>query len=75
MVEEIKKYFQSRYEISDIDGVKVFFKEGWGLVRASNTEASLVIRFEATTPEKLEQIKKIIMEQVEKRRGINATAT
>ncbi len=66
IVEEIKRYFQSRYKISDIDGVKVFFKEGWGLVRASNTEASLVIRFEATTPGHLEQIKTVIMKEVDK---------
>ncbi|MBA7548689.1 Phosphomannomutase/phosphoglucomutase [subsurface metagenome] len=66
IVERIKEYFQRRYKISDIDGVKVFFENGWGLVRASNTEASLVIRFEATTQEYLEEIKKIIMKEVEK---------
>ena len=66
IVDKIKRYFQKRYRISDIDGVKVFFKEGWGLVRASNTEASLVIRFEATTPGHLKEIKKLIMKEVKK---------
>ncbi|MCK4244538.1 MAG: phosphomannomutase/phosphoglucomutase [Candidatus Omnitrophica bacterium] len=66
IVDKIKRYFQSRYRISDIDGVKVFFKRGWGLVRASNTEASLVIRFEATTPGHLKEIEKIIMREVKK---------
>ncbi len=65
IVQRIKEYFQKRYKISDIDGVKVFFENGWGLVRASNTEASLVIRFEATTAGHLEEIKKTIMTQVE----------
>ena len=66
IVERIKKYFQGKYKISDIDGVKVFFENGWGLVRASNTEASLVIRFEATTAEHLEEIRKTIMKEVDK---------
>ncbi len=66
IVERIKEYFRTKYKISDIDGVKVFFENGWGLVRASNTEASLVIRFEATTADYLEEIKEVIMKEVEK---------
>lgn len=43
--------------ISTIDGLRVDFPDGWGLVRASNTTPVLVLRFEADTPEALERIK------------------
>jgi phosphomannomutase/phosphoglucomutase len=39
-----------------IDGARVVFDDGWGLVRASNTQPALVLRFEATTPERLRAI-------------------
>jgi phosphomannomutase/phosphoglucomutase len=45
---------RSRHKTVDVDGVRVLFPEGWGLVRASNTQPVLVMRFEATTPELLE---------------------
>jgi len=44
--------------IFDLDGVRVTFPGGWGLVRASNTQPVLVLRFEADTPERLSQIRK-----------------
>jgi phosphomannomutase/phosphoglucomutase len=44
-----------RHKTLDVDGVRVLFPEGWGLVRASNTQPVLVMRFEATTPELLQQ--------------------
>ena len=44
-------------EITTLDGVKVDFSTGWGLVRASNTSARLTARFEADTEEELQQIK------------------
>jgi phosphomannomutase len=43
--------------VIDIDGVRIQFGDGWGLVRASNTQPSLVTRFEAKTPERLQEIK------------------
>lgn len=43
-------------KITDIDGLRADYPEGWGLVRASNTTPSLVIRFEAENPEALEAI-------------------
>jgi phosphomannomutase / phosphoglucomutase len=46
---------QSRYRTLDVDGVRVLFPEGWGLVRASNTQAILVMRFEATGEQLLAQ--------------------
>ena len=41
-------YFRSHYEVIEIDGVRVNFPGGWGLVRASNTQPALVMRFEAS---------------------------
>jgi phosphomannomutase/phosphoglucomutase len=57
VVEEITEYFRQRQEIIDIDGARVLFEEGWGLVRASNTQPVLVLRFEAFSPERLEEIR------------------
>ncbi|MGO9241085.1 MAG: phosphomannomutase/phosphoglucomutase [Bryobacteraceae bacterium] len=51
VVERVKAYFQTRQEVIDVDGVRMLFPHGWGLVRASNTQPVLVLRFEATTPE------------------------
>lgn len=45
--------FPAIKEIITVDGLRVIFEEGWGLVRASNTTPMLVTRFEATTPEKM----------------------
>jgi phosphomannomutase/phosphoglucomutase len=42
---------------TDIDGLRADFDDGWGLVRASNTTPSLVIRFEADNEPALERIK------------------
>lgn len=61
IVKEIKAYFKGKYETIDIDGVRVLFGDGWGLVRASNTQAVLVLRFEARTEKRLEEIKNLVM--------------
>ena len=62
IVETIRKEFAGRYKVIDIDGVRVEFGDGWGLVRASNTQPVLVVRFEARTPERLEEIRELFME-------------
>jgi len=49
VVAEVAAHFKSRYNVVDIDGVRVNFDKGWGLVRASNTQPVLVMRFEAET--------------------------
>ena len=50
VVERASRYFASRYQVSTLDGVRISFAEGWGLLRASNTQPVLVLRFEARTP-------------------------
>ena len=62
VVEELKREFTGRFPIIDIDGVRVEFGDGWGLVRASNTQPVLVVRFEARTPARLEEIRATFME-------------
>jgi len=57
VVEDLARYFKDRYETIDVDGVRVLFPRGWGLVRASNTQPALVVRCEADEPEALENIK------------------
>jgi phosphomannomutase/phosphoglucomutase len=66
IVDGIREYFQAKYETIDIDGVRVVFPDGWGLVRASNTQPVLVLRFEAKSQERLSEIQKIFFEQLSK---------
>ena len=58
VVERVTERFRRTHSILDVDGVRVLFPEGWGLVRASNTQPVLVLRFEASTPELLERYRK-----------------
>jgi phosphomannomutase/phosphoglucomutase len=65
IVEKIKAFFKQRYAVIDIDGVRINFDGGWGLVRASNTQPVLVLRFEAKTSERLSEIQSIVMDKLE----------
>jgi len=64
VVEDVSKYFRSRYETIDVDGVRVLFPGGWGLVRASNTQPILVARFEADTAANLATIQGIVRDKL-----------
>ncbi len=50
LVERAAVHFATQYPVNTIDGVRITFPNGWGLLRASNTQAVLVMRFEATDP-------------------------
>ncbi len=50
IVAEAASFFASKYPVVTLDGVRVTYPDGWGLMRASNTQPVLVLRFEATTP-------------------------
>ncbi|MCK4645854.1 MAG: phosphomannomutase/phosphoglucomutase [Candidatus Aminicenantes bacterium] len=65
IVEEAKKELSQKYPILDIDGVRAIFPKGWGLVRASNTQEILVLRFEGDTEEALKAIEREIRQIVE----------
>ena len=63
VVAKMVAHFTAKYDCITIDGVRVNFDEkSWGAIRASNTSPNLTTRFEADTPEKLEQIKKEMMD-------------
>ena len=64
VVAEAVKRFSSRYDVVDIDGVRIRFDDGWGLVRASNTQPALVMRFEAETAERLAEIRKLVEDEI-----------
>ena len=68
LVEKVKEYFRQKYPIIDVDGVRVLFDHGWGLVRASNTQPALVLRFEAETEEQLEEYRQTVEEAVSRLR-------
>ncbi len=57
LVERAAEELAKDYEVIDIDGVRVVFEGGWALVRASNTQAALTLRFEASSQEQLEEIR------------------
>jgi phosphomannomutase/phosphoglucomutase len=65
VVRRAKQTLESRHRTNDVDGVRVLFDHGWGLVRASNTQPVLVMRFEATTPELLAQYRREVEAVVE----------
>jgi phosphomannomutase/phosphoglucomutase len=65
VVEKVKASFKD-YPVIDIDGVRVNFPDGWGLIRASNTQPALVLRFEATSPEALKRIQGFVEGELKK---------
>lgn len=65
IVEKVKKAFKG-YDVNDIDGVRVTFEDGWGLIRASNTQPALVMRFEANDDASLKRIRDFVEGELNK---------
>lgn len=65
VVDRIKEFFQKSYQTIDVDGMRVLFDGGWGLVRASNTQPVLVLRFEADSEEKLAEIRNQVEQKLQ----------
>ena len=57
--------YRERFDVVDIDGVRVIFPDGWGLIRASNTQPVLVLRAEADTAERLAEIKSMLEQTIQ----------
>ncbi|HLV25155.1 MAG TPA: phosphomannomutase/phosphoglucomutase [Gemmatimonadales bacterium] len=57
IVDEAVRHFSSLHDVVDVDGARVLYGDGWGLIRASNTQPVLVLRFEARTEERLAEIR------------------
>ncbi len=69
IVERIQNNMTGKYDFCDIDGVRVRFADGWGLIRASNTQPALIMRFEATSPGRLKEIEGVLNAELEKARS------
>ncbi|NOT08733.1 MAG: phosphomannomutase/phosphoglucomutase [Gemmatimonadales bacterium] len=60
IVERAAAHFGAAYRVNTIDGVRIAFSDGWGLLRSSNTQPVLVMRFEATSQAALEQYRALV---------------
>jgi len=60
LVDRVKEALRKDYDVIDVDGVRVVFPDGWGLLRASNTGPILVLRFEAESEDRLEEIRALV---------------
>lgn len=60
IVRRVSEYFSRRFSTVTVDGVRVLFDDGWGLIRASNTQPALVLRFEALSEARLEEIRRLV---------------
>jgi phosphomannomutase/phosphoglucomutase len=57
LVEKAVAHFTATHDVIDVDGVRVLFGDGWGLIRASNTQPILVTRYEARSADRLQAIR------------------
>lgn len=60
IVSAVTEHYRKTHKVIDIDGARVLFDGGWGLVRASNTQPALVLRFEGTSPELRDEIRSAV---------------
>ncbi|HEY3248403.1 MAG TPA: phosphomannomutase/phosphoglucomutase [bacterium] len=72
VVARITEQFKRTHEVIDVDGARVLFGDGWGLIRASNTQPALVVRAEATSAEGLERIKEELAAALRRSPGVGA---
>ena len=74
IVERVREDFRNTHDVVDIDGVRVLFGDGWGLVRASNTQPVIVLRFEAHSRERLKEISAEVLARVERLGGLDVSS-
>ncbi len=65
VVAKLTEVFQKDYDVIDIDGARIVFEDGWGLVRASNTQPALVLRFEALSETRMAEIRELVESTLE----------
>jgi len=73
VVSEVTAALRAEYEILDIDGVRVVFEDGWGLVRCSNTSPMLIVRSEGKTPERRDEILELLISKLEGQADVDLT--
>lgn len=66
VVAKIAEHYGHTHDVITIDGARIKFENGWGLVRASNTQAILVLRFEASSQEELDKIRSEVEAEVDR---------
>jgi phosphomannomutase/phosphoglucomutase len=64
VVRRLTEEFKKTNEVIDVDGARIVFEHGWGLVRASNTQPVLVLRFEADSEQHLEEIRRTVEDKL-----------
>jgi phosphomannomutase/phosphoglucomutase len=69
LVREVLAHYKRTHEVIDVDGARIQFEGGWGLVRASNTQPVLVLRFEAESASRLDEIRHEVEATVERLKG------
>ncbi len=65
VVDKAVRHFRKRYETITVDGIRILFKNGWGLIRVSNTQPVIVLRFEATSPADLKKYRQEVADFLE----------
>lgn len=73
IIDEIKAALEQDYEVIDVDGARVLFASGWGLVRASNTQPAITLRFEAYTRPAIVEYMQLFKAQLDKHPEIDQT--
>ncbi|MCA9913672.1 MAG: phosphomannomutase, partial [Anaerolineae bacterium] len=73
IIDEISDAFAKDYEVVTVDGVRAIFENGWGLVRASNTQPAITLRFEARTEEQLGEYMNRFKEQLDRYDSVDQT--
>ena len=68
---EAINFFQDSYDCITVDGVRIKFGDGWGLVRSSNTQPVIVCRFEANSLERMEELKHLVLNKLQTMGNIN----
>jgi phosphomannomutase/phosphoglucomutase len=66
LVARVAARFRAHHDVIDVDGARIQFEGGWGLVRASNTQPAVVLRFEADSPERLAAIRRAVETELER---------
>jgi phosphomannomutase/phosphoglucomutase len=65
VVDRVAEAFRGKFEVVEVDGARILFPDGWGLVRASNTQPVIVMRFEAENSGALRRIRRKVEERLE----------
>jgi phosphomannomutase len=74
VIEYLRDQFARDHDVLDVDGVRVDFGDGWGLVRASNTEPAITTRFEARTAKRVQEIRTLMLGKVDEFKKLHGIA-